>query len=438
MDSCAGSDRMREDLDTARRLLSAARREGADAADVVIVSGSSVSITVSGGVLEEAGRSEGRDAGLRVLVGQRQACVSSSDLRDETLDELAARAVAIAKAAPEDPYAGLAKPGEVTRDTRAEELELIDPEAAPTPQELEEWALAAEAAALGVDGVRQVPSASASWGEGHVTLLATNGFSGGYSRTDTGIGLSAMAGEGLTRERDYAGESRRHRADLPTPEWIGERAGRRAVERLGPRRPPGGKVPVLYDERVAASLIGNLLAAANGASVARGSSWLLERMGEEVLPAGIDVLEDPLIRRGPLSRPFDAEGIESRAQPVVQDGRLCRWILDLASARKLGLETTGNARRGTGAPPSPGTSNIRMTEGTQSRDQLIAEMGTGLIVTSMIGASVNPTTGAYSRGAAGFWVEGGEIAYPVNEITDRKSTRLNSSHVAISYAVLCL
>lgn len=408
---------MREDLDTARRLLAAARREGADAADAIIISSSSVSITVSGGALEEAGRSEGRDAGLRVLVGQRQACVSSSDLRDEVLDELAARAVAIARAAPEDPYAGLAGPGEVTRDAKAEELELVDSQPAPTPEMLEEWALAAEAAALGIQGITQVPSASASWSEGRVTLLATNGFAGAYSRTDAGIGLSAMAGEGLARERDHAAESRRHRADLPSPEWIGERAGRRAVERLGPRRPPGGKVPVLYDERVAASLIGHLLAAANGASVARGSSWLLERMGEEVLPQGIDLLEDPLIRRGPLSRPFDAEGIESRAQPVVQDGRLCRWILDLASARKLGLDTTGNARRGTGAPPSPGTSNIRMTEGTQSRDQLIAEMGTGLIVTSMIGASVNPTTGAYSRGAAGFWVEGGEIAYPVNEIT---------------------
>lgn len=408
---------MSEDLDTARRLLAAARREGAEAADAIIVSDSAISITVSGGALEEAGRSEAREAGLRVLVGQRQACVSSSDLRDSTLDELAARAVAIAQAAPEDPFAGLAKPGEVTRNAHAEPLELVDPEAAPTPQELEGWALAAEAAALGVDGVVQVPQASASWSEGRVTLLATNGFSGAYSRTDTGIGLSALAGEGLARERDHAAEARRHRGDLPSPAWIGERAGRRAVERLEPRRPPGGQVPVLYDERVAASLIGHLLSAANGASVARGSSWLLDRMGEAVLPEGIDVTEDPLIPRGARSRPFDAEGIAAGARPIIEDGRLLRWILDLASARKLGLETTGNAARGTGAPPSPGITNIRMSQGNPRREDLIAGMGKGLIVTSMIGASVNPTTGAYSRGAAGFWVEGGVIAYPVNEIT---------------------
>ena len=405
------------DLETAERLLDAACRAGADAADAIVVADSAISIGIAGGALEEAERSEAREAGLRVLVGRRQACVASSDLRPETLRELAERAVAIAREAPEDPYCGLAAPGQVARDAGPEGLEMVDPAPAPAPEELEAMAAAGEAAALAVDGVVQVEQASASWGESRVTLAATNGFSGAYARTDVGIGVSAIAGQGLARERDHAGESRRWRADLPTPEWVGERAGRRAAERLGPRRPPAGAVPVLFDQRVAASVVGHLLGAANGASVARGSSWLLGRMGEAVLPDGIDLTEEPLIPRAPASRPFDAEGIAARPRPIVEGGRLVRWVLDLASARKLGLETTGNARRGTSAPPGPGTSNVRMTQGTRTRDELVAEMGTGLLVTSMIGASVNPTTGAYSRGAAGFWVENGAIAYPVNEIT---------------------
>jgi PmbA protein len=407
----------KNDLDTALRLLDEARHAGADAADAIVVAQSAVSIGVAGGELEEAERSESREAGLRVLVGRRQACVASSDLRSEMLAELAARAVALAREAPEDPWCGLADPDLVAAGIAADALELADPGPPALPEQLEAMALEAEAAALDVRGVAQVDQAGASWSEGTVTLAATNGFSGSYRRTDTGVGVSAIAGTGLGRERDYAGETRRRRADLPSPAWIGARAGRRAAERLEPRRPPGGAVPVLFDERVAGSLIGHLLSAANGASVARGSSWLLGRMDQPVLPDGVDLVEDPLIARGPASRPFDAEGIAARAQALVQDGRLVRWILDCASARRLGLSTTGNARRGTTAPPTPGTTNVRMTQGAHARDELIAEMGTGLVVTSMIGASINPTTGAYSRGAAGFWVENGEIAYPVNEIT---------------------
>lgn len=408
---------MTADSETAARLLDAARRAGADAADVIVAGESSVSIGVSGGVLEEAGRSESREAGLRVLIGRRQACAATSDLRAEVLTELAERAVAIARATPEDPWCGLADPAQLADGAGARDLEMADLESAPSPGELEELALAAEAAALAVPGVTQVPEAGASWGESRVTLAATNGFEGSYRRTDSGIGVSAIAGEGLGRERDHAAESRRHRADLPSAAEIGALAGQRAVERLAPRRPPAGAVPVLFDQRVAASLIRHLLSAANGAAVARGATWLRGRKGEPVLPDGVDVTEEPLVPRGPLSRPFDAEGIASAARPVVRDGRLMRWILDLASARKLGLETTGNARRGTGGPPAPGTSNIRMTQGARSRDELIAAMETGLVVTSMIGSSINPTTGGYSRGAAGFWVENGAIAWPVNEIT---------------------
>jgi PmbA protein len=218
-------------------------------------------------------------------------------------------------------------------------------------------------------------------------------------------------------EADWDYAARRRMVDLPDPVEIGERAAERAVARLRPRKPPTGAFPVVFDRRAAPSLIGHLLAAANGAAVARGSSWLIGRMGEQVLPEWADVLEDPLALGGPVSRPFDGEGVASRASPIVTGGRLARWLLDVSSARRLGLSTTGNARRGVSAPPSPGATNVRLTAGALDREALIAETGQGLLVTHLLGSSVNPNTGDYSRGAGGFWIENGRIAYPVAEAT---------------------
>jgi len=405
------------EMELAEALLAEARRAGAEAADAMVVSAVSNAVGVRGGKLEEAERSEGIDLGLRVLIGRRQACVSSSDPRPETLAEMAERAVAMAREAPEDPWCGLAAPGELSPLPDASLLELSDPAVPPEPAALEQAALAAEAAALAVAGVSQAEQASASWGRNRITLAATNGFAGSYGRTHTSVWASAIAGSGLGRERDYAAESRTYRADLPDPAEIGDKAGHRAVERLAPRKPPAGRFPVLYDERVAASLIGHVLGAINGDAIARGASWLRDAMGKRILPEGFEVAEDPLIPRGPASRPFDAEGFAAARKALVADGVLQSWVLDLATARKLGLRSTGNARRSVGAPPSPGTSNIRVTQGPQGRDEMIRSMGRGLVITSLIGSSVNATTGAYSRGASGFWVENGEIAYPVNEVT---------------------
>jgi PmbA protein len=408
---------MTDHLALADRLLDAARKAGADEADVLVAEESGVSIGIAEGALEEAERSETLEIGLRVLIGRRQATVAASDARDETLAALAERAVAIAREAPEDPWCGLADPSELTAPADIAALDLVDPTPAPSPEALEETARAAEAAALAVEGVAQVEQASASWGGETIALAATNGFSVRYARSSGGTAVSAIAGEGLGRERDFAAEFRRHRADIPAPEEVGRRAGERAVAALNPKRPPGGRFPVVYDERVAGSLVGHVLAAVNGSAVARGASWLSEAMDGAILPGGIDLWEDPLIPRGRASRPVDAEGIGARRLDIVSDGVLRSWVLDLATARQLGLATTGNARRGPGGPPRPGTGNVRITQGPRSRADLLAEMGTGLLVTSMIGASINPNTGAYSRGASGFWVEGGEIVHPVNEIT---------------------
>ncbi len=400
-----------------RDMLHAARAAGADAADALVVDGRSVSIDVRKGGLEQAERAEGREVGLRVFIGRRQACISSSDTRPETLAQMAERAVAMAREAPDDPYAGLATPDQLAMLRSADGLELADPAPAPDPAALQDAALRAEAAALAVRGVTQVQSAAAAHGHQSVWLAATNGFSGGYARSSHQISCVAISGEGTGMERDYAAEGRVVRADLPAPEATGQLAAERAVARHGARRPRTGAYPVVFDERIAASLIGHLLAAINGTAIARGASWLRDGLGTQVLPRGVSLTEDPHRPRSAAARPFDAEGLQTRRRDLVADGVLQGWVLDLAAARKLGLESTANAVRGTSGPPSPATAAVALTQGPDSRDALLGQMGTGLLVTSLIGATINPNTGDYSRGASGFWVENGTIAHPVNECT---------------------
>jgi PmbA protein len=399
------------------RLLHRARAAGAEAADAVAIAGDSLSVEVRGGALEKAERAEGLDLGLRVLIGRRQACVASSDVRPGGIAAMAERAVAMAREAPEDPWCGLASPGELAERRDAGGLDLVDPSPAPSPEALQEAALEAEAAALAVPGVTQMDASGASWQATRIHLAASNGFSGGYGRTGYGLHAVAISGEGLAMESDHAFESRCHAADLPSPSDVGRLAGQRAAARAGGAKPPTGAYPVLYDERVAAGLIGHLVQAINGTAIARGASWLKDAMGERVLPEGIDLIEDPLRPRIGGSRPFDAEGLPVARRALVSDGVLAGWMLDLATARKLGLASTGNASRGTGAPPSPSAGNLALTQGPDDRAALMARMGTGLLVTSLMGASINATTGDYSRGAGGFWVENGEIVRPVNECT---------------------
>lgn len=399
------------------RLVEAALKEGATDADAVAVRATATGIDVRAGALEHAERADGVEIGLRVLIGGRQACVSASDISDRAISEMAARAVAMAREAPVDNSLGLADPDQLARATDAGWLELADPSADPEPAALESAALAAEAAAAGVSGISQVESANASFTRRGQWLAASNGFSAGLARSHHSLSVVAITGEGLGMERDWAGESRVWAEDLPSPEDIGRLAAERTLARKGARKPPTGSFPILYDERVASGLIGHLLSAINGSSIARGSSWLRKFMDQQVLPDGIDLIEEPHRPRFLSSRVFDAEGLPTARRALVQDGVLRSWVLDLASGRKLGLDSTGNATRGASSPPSPGLTNLVMTQGTASRDDLISDMGRGLLVTSMLGSSINPTTGDYSRGAAGFWVENGQIAWPVNECT---------------------
>ncbi len=409
---------MSQDLSAlSQALLSAATKAGAEAADALVVQGTSLSIGVRAGALEDAERSEGIDLGLRVLIGKRQACVSASDISATTISEMAERAIAMAAEAPEDDGVGLAEPDQLAREWDIDALQLCDPSPEPDAAQLQEDARRAEAAALDVAGINQVQAASAGYGARRLHLAATNGFSGGYARTDRATSVVAITGEGAEMERDYAGEQRIFQADLPSPEEIGSLAAERTLARKGARKPPTGAFPVLYDERIASGLIGHLLGAANGASIVRGGSWLRDKMGEQVLPAGLSIIEDPHRPRTGASRAFDAEGLPTQRRAIVENGVLQSWTLDLATARKLGLTSTANASRGPSSPPSPSLGNVALTPGSASREDLISQMGTGLLVTSLMGSSINPTTGDYSRGASGFWVENGQIAYPVNECT---------------------
>ena len=403
--------------DITQSMIDAARKAGADSCDALAVDGTSVSISVRNGALEQAERSEGIDIGLRVLVGQKQANVSSSDVKPSTISEMAERAVAMAKEAPDDPHLGLAEPSQLATSLDTDRLELFDPADEPDPAALQDAATRAEAEALKNTSISQVQSASAGYGRRRVHLAASNGFSAGYARTDSGLSCVAISGEGTAMERDYDYDSRVFYADMRSAEEIGKRAAERAVERFGAKKPKTGAYPVLFDERIASSLVGHLLQAVNGAAIARGSSWLRDAMGEQVLPDTLSIIEDPHRVRAFSSRLFDAEGLPTQKRAIVENGVLQGWTLDLANARKLDMESTASAVRGTGSPPSPGLSNIALTQGDRSRDALLADMGTGLLITSMIGSTINPNTGDYSRGASGFWVENGEITYPVNECT---------------------
>lgn len=391
-----------------------AKAHGAAAADALAVRSLSLGASVRLGKREDIERSENRDLGLRVFIGKQQAFVSTTDIAPAALDELAARAVSMAKAAPEDPYCGLADPGLLARDTP--DLDLFDP-TEPTAEALYDRAGACEAAAMAVAGVTNSEGGSASWGRSEIALATTDGFSGGYRASSHSVSASVIAGTGTGMERDYDFSSARHLGDLAPADLVGRRAGEQAVKRLSPRKVETRRVPVVYAPRVAGGLLGHLAGAISGPAIARGTSFLKDALGKAIFAPGIGVIDDPHRKRGLRSKPFDGEGVANSFTAIVEDGLLRTWMLDSASARQLGLATTGHAARGTGGPPGPSSTNLYFAPGSRSPKELIADITDGLYITELIGFGVNGVTGDYSRGAAGFWIEKGEISYPVSEIT---------------------
>ena len=395
-------------------LIGRARKAGADAADGVVFESASLSVAQRLGQSEGVERAESRDVGLRVFRGRRQAMVSSTDTSPTALAELVERALAMAAAVPEDPHCGLAEPGQIADEIV--DLDLCDL-AEPSPEALVARAAAAEDAARAVAGVTNSEGAEASWSRTDVSLAASNGFAGGYSVSQHSVGASVIAGQGAAMERDYDYAVARHADDLTDAAEIGHSAGTRAVRRLNPRKAPSAELPVVYDWRVSRGLLSHLAGAIGGPAVARGTSFLKDRMGKAVFAPGVGVMDSPRLARGLRSKAFDGEGVATAEREIIADGVLQSWFLDLRSARQLGLETTGHAARGTSSPPAPSPTNLTLAAGPLTPEALIGEIEEGLFVGELMGMGINPVTGDYSRGAAGFWIEGGVLTYPVSEIT---------------------
>ncbi len=400
-------------LDLLSDLVAKARAAGADSADAVMHHGTSVSIERRLGRIEKLERSEGQDLGLRVFIGQRQAIVSSSDLRPDALAAMVERALAMARLAPEDPFCGIAGADLLARNFPT--LDSVDPHE-PDIETLLARAALAEETAMSIAGITNSDGASAGWGSGYSALVTSAGFAGENHSTYHSISMTAVAGTGTGMERDYDYSSALHAEDLDDPAQIGRSAAERALRRLNPRKLETAKVPVIFDPRVAGGLVGHALGAISGPSIARGTSFLKDKLGQPVFSAKITLREEPHRKRGLRSRPYDAEGLPTQARALFDKGVLTTWLLDLRSARQLNLAPTGHAARGTSGPPGPAASNLTVDAGTLKPQELYAGEN-ALYVTDLMGQGVNGLTGDYSRGAAGFWIEKGEIAYPVSEIT---------------------
>ncbi len=395
-------------------VLAKARAQGADAADAIILESESTSASCRMGSVEDIERSESRDLGLRVFVGQSVASVSSTSFDDAGLDAMAERAVAMARAAPPDPFGGLADPEALATDHK--DLDLFDDHHVSATA-LNELAKRAEDSALAVDGITNSLGAGAACGVSGIVLATSHGFIGSYRSSSYSVSCSVVAGSGTEMERDYDYSQAIHFDDLGNPEDIGRSAAERTIRRLNPQKKPSQNVPVVYDRRVSGGMVSHLSGAINGASIARGTSFLKDRMGERIFAPDISIMDEPHRIRGLRSKPFDAEGVRNAPLTLVEDGTLKTWLLDSRTSRQLELENNGRASRGIGGPPSPSATNLYMKPGTLSFDELLADIKEGLYITDLIGMGVNGINGDYSRGAAGFWIENGALVYPVSEIT---------------------
>jgi PmbA protein len=401
-------------LNLANDVIARAKKLGADSCDALAVDAQGTDIEMREGEIEKLERTESRGLGLRVFIGQSSAQISGSVFTTESLDRLAETAVAMARTTPPDSFAGLA-----TRELLAKDMPQLDLISAYLPESdrLKALALEVEGAALAVKGVTKSGGANASASQRKIALVTSAGFGQTYGRTSLSLSVSAIAGEDTGMERDYDYSAACHFEDLKTPQEVGKSAGERAVKRLRARKIASQAVSVIYDKRVASSLLGHLSSAINGIAIARGTSFLKSQMGHQIFSKGISIVDDPLRLRGLASRPFDGEGLTCNKRELIADGSLMGWVLDLRSARQLGLTPTGNGSRGLSSPPSPSTSNLHLEPGQLSPEQMIASIKQGLYITELIGNSVNMVTGDYSRGASGFWIENGQLAFPVSEIT---------------------
>tara|TARA_B100000029_G_scaffold247805_1_gene244710 strand:- start:17789 stop:19141 length:1353 start_codon:yes stop_codon:yes gene_type:complete len=387
---------------------------GADSADGIIIRSTTVSHSQRLGKIEKLEREESMSMGLRVFSGKKQAIVSSTTTKPEVLDELVLKVIAMANSVPDDPWCGLADPKQLATQTL--DLEISDSKE-PNNADLITVAQECEESALEIDGVTNSEGAESSWNHNEVSLVATNGFSNSYSRTNSSLSVSVIAGQGTDMESDYDFSQAVFFSDLKNPRKLGASAGRRAVSHLGSRKMPTSAVPVVFDPRIANSFLGHLISAISGPAVATGTSFLKDSLYQPIFSSNITIVDDPHMPRGLRSKPFDSEGLDNQKINFVEDGVLSSWLLDLASSRQLGFQSTGRAARSTSSPPSPSPTNLYLEPGPLSPAELMADIKNGFYVSSLMGMGVNGVTGDYSRGANGFWIENGKLSFPVSEIT---------------------
>jgi PmbA protein len=394
------------------QLIAKAKKLGASDAEILVGVSDDLSVSVRKGGLEEVERAENSGFGLRVFVGKKSAIISSSKFEDA--DELAKIAVKMAQEAPADEFSELAPKELLAQKIIA--LDLLDG-SEPSPEDLQEIALKTEDEALKNAGVTNSEGANSSYSHSRFILATSNGFSQGFATSSYGISVSIIAGKGHDMQTDYEYSAARHLSDLDEPALIGKSAAERAVAKLNPRKVKSGSFPVIYDRRVSKRLVSDLASGANGASIARGTSYLKNKLGEQVFDSKINIIDNPHIVRGLASKPFDGEGVANEKREIIKDGVLQTWFLDIRSANQLGLKTTGHAARGAGSPPSPSSTNLYMENGSVSAADLISSIKQGLYVNETFGMGINYTNGDYSMGVGGFWIENGEITYPVSEVT---------------------
>ncbi len=405
---------MTENLTVLAEVLDMAKQQGADDADAIFISGADISVGRRLGKMEEVERAESQAIGLRVIIDQRQAIVSASDITKDKLVILTERAVSMARQSPQDPYIGLA-PNDILAQDIAN-LKLED-EAEPTTSWLFEQCTQAEEAALAISGITNSEGASAQFSRHKISLATSNGFAAEYGQTAITVSVSAIAGQGTNMERDYDYVQKRHLCDLPPVSDIGVSAAKKALARLGAKQVSSCQVPVIFDPRVGCTLLHNFLSAISGSAVARGTSFLRDKMGQQIFAADINIIDNPQIEKGLGSKPFDAEGVKGEKLELVKDGKLQHWLLNCRSANQLSLISNGRAQRSVSAAPLPAATNCYILPGKSTSQELISDIKAGFYVTDCFGMGVNIITGDYSQGAAGFWIENGEISYPVNEVT---------------------
>ena len=407
------------DKNIPHKLLEKAKAAGATDADITYAQSTSTEVSALNGKVDSFESATEEVIGLRFIIGKKQAVVSTSNVSEAALDKLVAQASSMAKAMPDDDHIALASEADLAQDTNAliKKLDLKDGSTAPTVEQLKEEALAVERAGLDVSKVSKSGGGWSSYSTSSSHLLTSAGFEGTSSSTSYSIGACMLAGHGQSMVREYHHESKRHRSDISDIQKIGQKAGELAVKSLGAKSVTLGEVPVVFDKKVASNVLGELASAINGNPISKGTSFLKESMGKQIFAKGIQVVDDPHMVRGLASKAYDGEGLTNKRQVIIEDGVLKTWLLDLTTASKLGLESTGNARRSAGGLPSPGRTNFYLENGDVTVDALIADIPSGFYVTHLLSHGANLITGDFSQGASGFLIEDGKITSPVHDVT---------------------